>query len=144
MIAIDDSGADTSRAAIGSSGTVLSSDTDQPVTKRWTEEDRTVAGTSETLNLASLPDGQDWTGLKVQFVHIKTNSANNAAGMTFGKGASNGYEILNHATGSIVLDPGDELLIKFKESLADIASGARNIDIACTAGDKYTINLVAG
>lgn len=131
-------------SGIVSSGTVQSDDADMPVTKDWSDDDRTLAGASETLDLASLPDGQNWTGLKVQIIQIKAHDDNNASGLTFGTGGTNGYNIFGHASGIHTLYPGDELHIKCKDNLQDVGASDKTIDVAGTAGDKYDIQLVAG
>lgn len=142
--AVDNTGPETSRADIGTSGTVQSTSATQPVTKRYTHSLRNIAGTTETLDLAALPDGQNMTGLKLQFIQINTPSTNNAAGMTFAKGASNGYAFLKHASSAITLGPLDECMFKYTDSLGDVGSGAKTIDITCTAGDDYSVNFIFG
>lgn len=137
-------GALAGTASIGSSATVQSADANQPVTKNWSEADRTMAGTSETLDLTALPNGEDWTGLKVQFIHIKAKS-NNTAGILFKVGGSNPYNILGHADGEVTLYAGDELLLKFKDHLPDISGTAKAISVSSgSSGQAYSINLVAG
>lgn len=118
----------------------LNSSTSVPVTKH-AQFVATLSAGALTINLASLTSTNgalvDGTGLKLQILRIKNLGAN---AMTFAEGASNGYAIGS----SIVVQPGGISFDFFNESLPDIASGDRTIDIAGTGAQAAEISIVMG
>ncbi len=125
----------------------LTATTSPPVTKAW-GDDVTLSGGAVTLDLAALVravlPNVDFTGLKVQLIHIKAAAANTAA-LKFDVGASNGYGIFGSATSEISLDADDEAAFFFNDKLPDVAAGAKDIDVSSSDVDaKFKIVLVAG
>lgn len=133
-------------SGITRTATVQSTSAAQPVTKEWSASERTIAGSDETIDLTALPNGENFTGLKVQIIQITASSANVAAStITVSKGDSNGYELFGTSTGNIALKPGDIVQISYNDSLADVSGSLKNVKFTCsTTGLKYSICLIAG
>lgn len=123
-------------------GTLSSSST--PATTKSYFAERTLSGSSETLDLTALPDGKDLTTLKVQVFMIEANEANNAAGLEFAQGAANPYFLFGTAGDKVTLFPGDVRMFWSNDKMPAVAAGAKDILISGTAADAYHIQLAAG
>ena len=85
----------------------------------------------------------DMSGLKLQLIIIKSKTTNNAGGMTFGGGASNGYEFLG-GTNNMILLPGQVYMMYGNDKIVDVDGTHKTIDVGNTANDVYTIVMVFG
>lgn len=129
----------------------LSSSTTIPVTiyseAEWTLDEYGAA----TIDLTDAPGTQenvDGTGLKVQFVRIRGQSADNGV-LSISPGASNPYNVFgagnsaDYPAGCTVpwhLEFGDTL-----DDVTDVSGvGASQIDLAGTAGDVFEIEIGLG
>lgn len=125
---------------------VLSPTTTVPVTKVWKDQ-RTLAGSSETLDLTALTRTNlptvDMSGLKMQFIRFYAASTN-ANYLSIQQGAANPYFLLS-ANGSVTeLRPGAIFMQYSPDNLADVSGTAKNILISGTAASTYDITLVFG
>jgi hypothetical protein len=100
----------------------------------------TMTAGAATVNLAALPHLQggatitkDATNKKVRALYCKTASAN-TGNVTVAKGASNGYAPLG-STLSWIIAPDGSVGMYFKAAAADVASGARTLDISGTGAE---------
>jgi hypothetical protein len=118
-------------------------DTDVPVTTAWSD-DRTLTAGADALNLTSLARAGDLaavdaTGLKLQGLKVAC-PATNTGDVVLTTGATNGYTI-----GTIRVTPGGHQLAWFADGLADVASGARTIDVTSSDADAaYKVLAVFG
>ena len=109
----------------------------------------TLSGASETLDLTAAPTtgaadaGEDLSGKKLMYVQLTTHADNNAAGLTIGPGAANGYELFGCAAGDVLMYP-DEYMAKLTlgSHLDDVAAADCEIDFAGTAGDICYVKMV--
>lgn len=134
--------------AIDEDSGVLTGSTTPAVSKVWSDQVQ-LSGGALSLDLTNLSRGSvlsalDMTGLKVQLIKIKATSTNTDT-VTVVDGATNGYNIFGSSSGSITLASGDVAMFFFDESLPDVASGAKTIDISSSDTDALVdIILVAG
>lgn len=131
-------------------GVLAGDGTTWPISKAW-QDQRTVAGTTETLDLTALARANlptvDFTGLRLKFVVILA-AAGQANTMTFQTGTSNGYPLF----GATALGLGVPLLggdvyyyaTNNTATLPVVSATAKDILVTTTAGYIYTILLVAG
>ena len=128
------------------SGTLNGTST-PPATKAFSDEGQLSGGTKTidlTALVGALAASVDFTGLKVQLVKIRADSANTST-ITVKDGATNGYNLFGDASGQITLGAKDAALLFFNDSLPDVAAGAKDIDITSSDVDaKYDIIIVAG
>lgn len=130
----------------GSSGTLTASTT--PPATKVSSDTRALSAGADAIDLTAAP-GRDggtvaMTGLKVQLVKIACPSTN-TAGVKFAPGASNGYALFGHAAGEVTVLPGCEMCFYWADQLADVAVGAKAIDVSSTDLDAaYSIIIVAG
>lgn len=117
-----------------------------PASKKWTDN-RTLAGSSETLDLTSLtgPYGTSvsFNGKKVQLVHISA-SASNVANIIVDIGGTNPYHIFGDANAQETLTPGGFILKYYPNNGQSVGSSNKTILVSGTTGDSYNIHLVAG
>lgn len=133
-------------APLNTDATTYTASTSVPVTK-FSSGEKTLSGGAGTLNLAALPgvtadETVDGTGLKVQFAWFR-NKSTNANNITITFGASNPYNLLGSAF-VMVLAPGQSVKIFGNEATPDVASGAKNIDLAGTASQILEYQIVMG
>ena len=99
-----------------------------------------------TIDLTALPGtlgaAVDGTGLKVQVAKFK-NPATNANAITVTFGAANPY-LLGGSAFKWILQPGQEITIYGNDATPDVASGAKNIDIAGTGSQALQCSFVLG
>lgn len=130
-------------SALDLSGTLNASST-PPAAKIVADVGNLVAG-AKTIDLTALTGTGgatvSFSGLKLQILRFKNNSATNT--MTIGEGAATGYELQGNAW-SVVLNPGDEIMIKKNDTAPDVSGSLKHIDIAGTGTDEYEITLIAG
>lgn len=98
--------------------------------------------TIDLTNLAGTDGTKDGTGLKVQAVLIRNHDEGNAA-MTFGVGASNGYQ-LKGATWEETLLVGQEMLFYGNDATPDIEASAKTIDVTGTGTESFQFMVVLG
>ena len=134
------------QAGYNTEGT-YSSTTTPPVTKSVVNTVALVAG-AKTIDLTALTGinggAVAFTGLKVQFAKFRNPSTNTGA-ITIQAGASNAYNMLG-ASWKVILQTGDEFTWKGSDDsgVPDVASGAKNIDLAGTGTESIEMVLVAG
>jgi hypothetical protein len=120
--------------------------TNHPVTKVSADSIALVAG-AKTVDLTALVGTNgaavDGTGLKVQAVYLE-NPSTNANSMTFTKGASNGYELMDSATWRIVLKPGQKACLDLYDATPDVAAGVKAIDVVGTSTQAFKMILLLG
>jgi hypothetical protein len=118
----------------------LDGTTTPPITKYWGKK---LAG-NQSLDLTALvPDlgtTINGTGLKVQAIRINNLSATNS--VTVSNAVANPYSL--NAGNPLVVPAGGTLVLLFNDKLADVAAGAKAIEIAATAGQDYQIELWLG
>jgi len=115
-----------------------------PATKVYADEVSLSAG-AKTIDFAAYPgtDGtDDATGLKLQSLYLLNKTGNSA--MEFSKGASNGYELGGDASWQVTLKQGQAVQVFGNEQEADVASGAKTIDVAGTGTEAFQIVAVFG
>lgn len=126
----------------------LTSSTTVPATKAWSDT-RGLGDGADSIDLTALARGSDlsnvdFTGLKVQLVIIAAAAAN-TAGIVFKDGAANPYLLFGDASGQVTLLPGTSCLLHWPDKLADVAAGAKEVDMTSTDLDAiYSMILVAG
>jgi hypothetical protein len=127
------------------SSAALSSTTTPPVTKCAYFEKALVAGAG-AIDLTALVGTNgatvDGTGLKVQVFKVQAK-ATNANPITLSEGASNGYELLGNAW-TMVLQPGQEVMVYGNDATPDVAAGAKTIDLAGTGTQALEVSIVLG
>lgn len=113
-----------------------------PVTKFAYFEQALTAGAA-TIDLTAMTHNEggtvDGTGLKVQFARF-TAPLDNEAAITITPDVTDGYTV----TDEHVLQPGQSAMYELAEEAADIASGAKNIDLAGTGTDSLLCTIVMG
>jgi len=130
---------------------VLNADSDNEVSKVWSDNRALAAGT-DTIDLTSLARGsalvaEDFTGLYVKFIAVMAPYANTAA-IKVTAGGANGYLLWGSAAGE--LNVGAEAVVTMfaaggPGSPPVVAAGAKNITLTSTDLDAtYDILLVAG
>lgn len=114
-----------------------------PVTTPVSDNIALVSG-AHTIDLTSLVGtgggAVDGTGLKVQAIHVRNNGA---AAMTFTPGSSNPYNLFGSSS-SVTVPAGGQVLLFANEGAPDIASNAKEIDVAGTDTDDFDLTLVMG
>ena len=130
----------------GDNGT-LDTSSGIPVTKVWSDTVQLTAGTV-TLDLTALVRPNlaniDFTGLKVQLVKIKADTANTAV-IIVKPAVSNGYFLLGDTDAQWTGAALDQLLQQTNDTLPDVAGGAKDITITSSDADaKFDIILAAG
>jgi Cu/Ag efflux protein CusF len=114
------------------------------------------AGTT-TLDLAAIaalamPSGAmrtvDMTGAKLKTLVLRTEPANNVAGVTIAPGGSNPYPMFG-AGNAIVLYPDSQLVLTFRNTepaagIPAVAGGAKEIDLSGTTADVIHIEMYFG
>lgn len=111
-----------------------------------------LSGGAVTLDLTSLDQGNlspnvDLTGLKVRLIKI-AGGKNNSAKLVFKKGVTNGYPLFGEEgadSGMLVMNKDEVDMKLFRDSLPDVASGAKTIDVTSTDLDaNFEIIIAAG
>ena len=125
----------------------LDADTTPPATKAWSAK----LTSTQTLDLTALTRSVgatvNATGLRLQMLLLNNLSA--TATLMIDKGASNGYPI-NGAAEGLVVPPSGLAQLYFADGLADVAAGAKTLDLTVTpAGsgtevEDFEIQLVFG
>lgn len=121
----------------------LASGTTPPVTKVASFVQALSTGTA-TVDLTSLTGANgasvDGTGLKVQVLKMKNLGANTMS-ITFG--AANPYALAG-ADFKVSLTQNQEITFYGNDASPDIASGAKNMDLAGTASQTAELTIVMG
>lgn len=132
---------------LNATGTLNASST-PPATKQASGT-KAMSGGAGTIDLTALPgdtadETKDMTGLKLQLAIFKAPSTN-ANVITISQGASNAYG-LDSAGGawSIKLDPGQLVFFYLDDNAEDVASGAKEIDLAGTGAQELDYVMVFG
>lgn len=124
------------------SGTINASSA-VPATKCAFDEIALVAG-AKTIDLTNLTGTNgatvDLTGLKVQLLKF-TNTGTNT--MLFAQGGSNPYNLAG-GTWSMRLLANQSFMFYGADAAADVASGAKNIDVTGTGTETFEFSVVAG
>jgi len=128
-------------------GTFIAGTSGTPCTKRGSAAVTglvTLSTGAATIDLTALVGtggaAVDGTGLKVQFAKFKNTAA---AAMTIVGGASNGY-LLFGASGSVIVPPGGEMLLKFSDGTPDIDATHKTLDITGTGSQAMLVEFVMG
>lgn len=129
-------------------GELLPNNTTEPYSDWWLDE-RTLSGSSETLDLTSLTRGnyspdRDFTGLKINWVILVADGDNDANGLIVQRGSSAGYPIFGSDSERVTLFPGQAMMVRAYEGWPAVSGTDQNILVSGTAGDTYTIFLIAG
>lgn len=120
--------------------------TSDPPGKYYSSDTLALVAGAATIDLTSLPGLQatiDGTGLKVQAFRIRGAAGNSA--LTISPGAANPYTMFG--AGNDLEYPADCALafqFEFDETLADIAAGAKEIDLAGTGTEQFQIEFILG
>jgi len=121
----------------------LSASSTPPVTKVAAFKQALTAGAA-TVNLASLTGANgasvDGTGLKVQVLKVKNLGEGT---LTITPGAANPYNLLGSGM-SFALEKDQEITIFGGDLTPDIASGAKEIDLAGTGAEESEWIIVMG
>lgn len=113
---------------------------------------KTISGGSGSLDLTAAPgptvNGSatvvDMTGLKVQKVQLVA-AATNTGRVLVAPHGTNGYNLFGAAACQVSLGPGESVDLTFKDTLADVASGAKVIAITSAQADAaLDFLIVAG
>ncbi len=117
-----------------------------PVVKFSCGEKALASGTG-TLRMTALPGRKadeivDGTGLKVQFFWCK-NKSTNANNISFTFGASNPYNLMG-SDYKVTLAPGQSNKFEGNDATPDVASGAKDIDLAGTLAQVLQYVIVLG
>lgn len=107
---------------------------------------KAMSGGAATVDLTALTGTNgatvDGTGLKVQCMKVSA-PASNANAITLKFGASNPYNLLGSAF-QVQLSPGQEIQIFGDDDTPDIASNAKNLDMAGTGTQSLDFAIVMG
>jgi hypothetical protein len=109
----------------------------------------TLSSGTGSINLAAIPglnasETIDATGLKLQLFKF-ANPITNANTITVAKGASNGYGLsAAGGTWSVILSPGQSVMVFSQDVAPDVASGARVIDVTGTGSQVLNVGVVLG
>lgn len=124
----------------------LSGTSTVPASKYWTDN-RTLAGSSETLDLTSLTgpyaSSVTFNGLRIQCIKIVAGSAN-VADIIVDIGDTNPYHIFGDANAQVTLKAGAALEMVVPNNGQVVGSSNKNVKVSGTTGDSYNIMLVAG
>jgi len=130
---------------------VLDADSTPAASKVWADRVQLEAG-ALTIDLTSLAGPfsttVDFTGLRLQQIHIKAVSGNSYE-VFVGAETSNGYNIFGAygaTEGYVGLEAGDEVMMRYTGSLAPVVSGsAKDLRVWSDDVDAYLdFHLVAG
>lgn len=127
----------------------LSATTTPPITKVSTQQ-ITISGGGGTIDLTSLPGTNGatvvGTGLKVQAIKFACpgGTDGNTDPVVIEPGASNPYSLGGSTWAGDELEPGDEITRTYRDTLADVASGAKTIDYSGTNGDVLNVMILLG
>lgn len=125
----------------------LTASTSVPVTTQTAFQKALSAGAG-TIDLTDLPDHNgvaseiDGTGLKLQVAKF-ANPSSNANSITVTFGASDPY-LLAGSAWKVILQPGQEVTFFLNEAAPNIASNAKDIDIAGTGSQVLNVQLIMG
>src|ERR1041384_2192064 len=110
------------------------------------EFSKAMSGGAGTINFRLLPgphgETLDCNGLKLQMFKF-INPATNANSITVSAGASNGYDFMG-ASGLIVLDPGDEIEVRYLDTKHAVDDTHKTIDLAGTLPQALTCLFIFG
>lgn len=99
---------------------------------------------SQSLDLTALTDrtgaALDCSGLKLQALLVKNLSTTDA--VVIADGASTPYSL--NATADLTVPVGGTLGAYFADQLADVAAGAKDIDITAGVGEDYQVVMLLG
>lgn len=118
-----------------------------PVKYYWSKTIALVAAAA-TIDLTALAGGLqgdiDASGLKVQRCRFRSVSVGNSA-FTISPGAANPYPLFGAANDMVIAAGNTEVLeMGFNGTLADVAAGAKQIDIAGTGTEQIHCELLLG
>lgn len=119
---------------------VLNSSSTPPVTKSYTAQLTATANLDFTALVDDQLSTQDMSGLKLQSIMV--NNLSTANTLTISDGAANPYTINNNL--DIQIPIGGSIHMFFNDQLADVAAGAKMLDIVPTAGQAYQVVMVFG
>ncbi len=124
---------------------VLTSATDPPVTKVWSDEVALVAG-AKTLDLQALVNDNlpnvDLSGLKIQVLQISCPETNTGP-ITIVPGAANDYD-LGGSSMSMEIDPGDVMILLRNDTAPDVSGANSELDFSGTGTETFEILIAAG
>jgi len=118
-----------------------------PATKAWSAKGTSTQTIDLTVLDRSVGPSINASGLRLQMLLLNNLSA--TASLMIDKGASNGYPI-NGSSEGLVVPPSGSAQLYFADGLADVASGAKTLDVTVTpAGsgvevEDFEIQLVFG
>lgn len=122
--------------------------TSDPPGKYYSAQTLALVAGAATIDLTNLPGLQaaiDATGLKLNFLRIRGEADGSNAKLTISEGAANPYELFGAA--NPIEYPAactKPFTFEFDEGLADVAAGAKNIDLAGTGTDSFFIEMILG
>lgn len=129
-------------------GDTINANSTVPATKVASYNDQALTAGALSIDLTSLTDpygnSVDMSGLKVQRFFFQWDEDNTDT-CTIVDGASNGYNLFGDASGQVTLNPGDSVLLIMTDQHADVAAGAKTIDISSSDTDGvFDCIIVAG
>ncbi len=122
--------------------------TSSPPGKYYSSQSLALVAGAATINLTALPGLQaaiDGTGLKLNVLRIRGELDGSNAKLTVSEGAANPYELFG-AANPMEYPAGCRtcFTFEFDDALADIAAGAKNIDLAGTGTDSFFVEIIVG
>lgn len=118
-----------------------------PTAAKAVNFDKAMTAGAATIDLTSLTGVNNGTvslsGLKVHILKVRA-PADNAAPLTVGKGASNGYSLSGTTAWSVPLEPGAEVTLYGAGEAPDVGGSAKTIDLAGTGTDAVEVHVTAG
>ena len=122
--------------------------TSSPPGKYYSSQTLSLVAGVATIDLTALPGLQaaiDGSGLKLNALRIRGEADGSNAKLTIAEGAANPYELFG-AANPIEYPAGCSkcFTFEFDDALADIAAGAKNIDLAGTGTDSFFIEIIVG
>ena len=127
---------------------ILLTGTTTPAVSKQSSGQITMSSGSATISLESLPgltpdETVTFAGLKVQQLKFQ-NPSTNANKITIAQGGSNPYYLDGATNWSIVLAPGQSVLLNLDGASSTVGSGALNIAVTGTGAQVLNIQATAG
>lgn len=119
-----------------------------PPGKYYSSQTLALVAAAATIDLTNLPGLQaaiDGTGLKLNMLRIRGEADGSNAKLTISEGAANPYELFG-AANPIEYPAGcrKAFTFEFDDKLADVAAGAKNIDLAGVGTDSFFVDIILG